>query len=66
VAELPNYLSNLNACHDMEKALSPSQWPKYVTFLRGITSDRAGEGLVFATAAQRCEAFLRTINLWTP
>jgi hypothetical protein len=62
-APLPDYLNDLNACHEMEKALGPfgtKLWHDYTMLLGGIM---AGEQ-VHAAAAQRCEAFLRTIGKW--
>ena len=59
---IPNYPADLNACHEFEAALSGQQWPKYVTKLCELTRDRNGEGLVFATARQRCEAFLAVMT----
>jgi hypothetical protein len=66
---IPDYLNDLNACHEMEK-----QAPEgYAMALRRVVakpirclpSDVCDEYLIFATAQQRCEAFLRTLNLWT-
>lgn len=68
--ELPNYLTDLNAMH--EAVMSQ---PK--DFLMGFAKnlcDVTGWGLnlngcvtyiIHATAAQRAEAFLRTLNRWT-
>ncbi len=67
-SELPDYLNDLNACHDMEKVLNAPDWIRYHGRLRGIVmnagSSQAQE--ICATAAQRCEAFLRCLNLWKP
>jgi hypothetical protein len=60
----PDYFNDLNACHEAETALSATQRPKYVTLLCSLTSDRDGEGLVFASAPQRAEALGQTLNLW--
>ena len=62
--EIPGYPNDLNAMHEAEKVLSPQQWTDYVTLLCAMTRDRNGEGLVFATAPQRAEAFLITLGLW--
>lgn len=57
---LPDYPNDLNACHEMEKDLSTAQLQReYADIL-----DDANGGH-FATAAQRSEAFLRTLGLWT-
>jgi len=58
---LPDYLNDLNACHDFEKVLSKSQ---RLVYLRHLTQlEFYGR---FATATQRAEAFLKTLNLWEP
>lgn len=77
--ELPNYLENLNAMHEAEKVLTDTQQGEYQTHLDKICfiprngidweAHMAGIGWnhderVYATAAQRAEAFLRTLNLW--
>ncbi len=78
---IPDYLDDLNAMHEAEKVLTEDQWGDYVnwhlrcTVAAAKTNSRIkcsvypmpGEiqGLVHATAAQRAEAFLRTLNLWT-
>jgi hypothetical protein len=62
----PDYLNNLNACHEFEKkliGLGPSALDTYELFLLAICT-RAGHRIFRATAAQRCEAFLKTINKW--
>ena len=56
---VPNYPGDLNACHEMEKALSTAQLQREYA---DILDD--GNGGHFATAAQRSEAFLRTLGLW--
>ena len=64
---IPNYPEDLNACHEMETCVSPqmaSQFKDdYEMWLDKITR-RAGRKIWNATASQRCEAFLRTLNLW--
>jgi len=72
--EVPNYPNDLNACQEMEKTLTDRQHKAFRRHLfSDIESDHdAGEGenderyFVSATAAQRCEAFLKTLNLWKP
>lgn len=56
---LPDYLSDLNAMHEAEKIMSAEQCDAYERRL-GNTVNRPWH----ATAAQRAEAFLRTLNLW--
>jgi hypothetical protein len=61
VAEFtPDYLNDLNAMHEAEKVLNNVQRERYRTEL---VYSHAGRD-VFATAAQRAEAFLRTIGKW--
>lgn len=65
--DTPDYLKDLNACHEMEKALSSRQWAAYEYTLEDL-SGATVEGvrnLLHATAAQRAEAFLRAIGKWT-
>jgi hypothetical protein len=58
---LPDYLGDLNACHEMEKGLTYEQIDDYYIELakRMVRPFRA-------TASQRAEAFLRTLELWQP
>jgi len=73
--ELPDYLNDLNAMHEAEKVLTPkyqpakgeSQWGEYLGWLGfcGENKTREVYECVTATAAQRAEAFLRTIEKWT-
>jgi len=60
---LPDYLNDLNAMHEAELTLTDEQWERYWHELNGIVL-----GVLYlprATAAQRAEAFLKTLNLWT-
>ena len=65
---LPDYPSDLNACHEMEKVLTEkgvNAWWSYVAFINRHNPRPFGtETAVHATAPQRCEAFLRTLELW--
>lgn len=62
---LPDYLNDLNACHEMEKVLTDDQLEDYADHLhKWVASGSIGVAALRATAAQRCEAFLRTLNLW--
>lgn len=61
---LPDYLNDLNAMHEAEKVLLDRQdWSgcDYEQALKDMTSSWCWH----ATAAQRAEAFLKTLNLWT-
>jgi hypothetical protein len=77
---LPDYLNDLNAMHVVEKSLSwkdegssTSERRRYLMNLEAVISgpaDRYGDrpdrtlSVPFATAAQRAEAFLRTLGKW--
>ena len=64
----PDYLNDLNACHEMEKVLTEkgvNEWWSYVAFINRHNPRPFGtETAVHATAPQKCEAFLRTLGLW--
>jgi hypothetical protein len=75
--ELPDYLNDLNACHEMEKLLDEGQKERFVFWLNHLHpfadihySERKRAirlevfSLVHATAAQRAKAFLLTLDLW--
>jgi hypothetical protein len=62
-------LQDLNAMHEAEKALSPDQGIVYYYNLKrailGLLNVSPTDlSFICATAAQRAEAFLRTLNLW--
>ena len=57
---VPDYLNNLNAMHEAEKALTADQWYEYDRLMPLRDPQK-----MHATAAQRAEAFLRTIGKWT-
>ena len=61
---IPDYLNDLNAMHEAEKVLMDycDGWEDYCHKIKRhfVTSD----GAIRATAAQRAEAFLRTIGKW--
>lgn len=72
---LPDYLNDLNACHDMEKILTDEQqceFEKRLAYIKRPSSKFKGVlgyshitfQLVHATAIERAEAFLRILNLW--
>ena len=65
IAAIPDYLHDLNAMHEAENTLLKNDallWHKYASFL---DSDYINQPYtVGATAAQRAEALLRTLNLW--
>lgn len=57
---LPKYTEDLNAMHQAEATLTPEQQAGYEANLDAITRHFAYR----ATAEQRAEAFLKTLNLW--
>ena len=73
VGELPDYLNDFNAMHEAEQTLWQKDWASrhdFVDKLARILSpthghhQQSGLDLLDATAAERAEAFLRTINKW--
>ncbi len=68
--ELPDYLNDLNACHEIEKMLTAAQRITYAEQLCILWTGRDDRAvpiwfwLTEATANQRAEAFLRTLGLW--
>ena len=67
--EVPDYLNDLNAMHEAEKIFLvgavEEDWKRYDAY-RNRLNDMVGiEDAHVATAAQRAEAFLRTLDLWT-
>ena len=65
---LPDYLNDLNAMHEAEKVLRPTQVKRFLSELWPImaASKEAELGTFHATAAQRAEAFLKILNIWKP
>ena len=55
VKDCPDYLNDLNAMHEAEKTLKVSEIIPY--------GENVGHDMK-ATAAQRAEAFLKTLNLY--
>ena len=74
--ELPDYFNDLNAMPEAEKVKEMEFNADYVWWLgritcesRGINPDKIDEAecrsmAIFATAAQRAEAFGKTLGLW--
>ena len=70
----PDYFNDLNACHEMEKEMTDNQWEEYTIRLTGeemgeewptcFLNLSAVANAIHATAAQRAEAFGKTLNLW--
>jgi hypothetical protein len=70
VTDLPDYLNDLNAIHEAEKCILHSQKESYWDHLyencqRSVFS-RIDDNykMIHSTAAQRSEAYLRTIGKW--
>jgi len=74
---IPNYLHDLNAMHEAEKVLTDAQYTQYENLMWDIIATQSKwqkvGGIMLpaerfrdssATAAQRAEAFLRTIGKW--
>jgi hypothetical protein len=67
---LPDYFSDLNAVHELEKVLDPlgkdgayEYWLRTVCHIPERESTK-GRYYYRATATQRCEALGKTLNLW--
>ena len=76
--DVPDYLGDLNACHEMEQVLTYEQKEQFIFWLNHLHpsadihyAEKKRElrldvfDLVHSPAAQRAEAFLRTLGLWT-
>lgn len=63
----PDYLNDLNAMHEAEKDLILKQQMLYQSMIGKVTGNKCPAlfGQIHTTAAQRAEAFLKTLNLWT-
>ncbi len=59
---LPQYLHDLNAMHEAEVVIIKSGYTAIRTYEDLLQKQIAN--IIFATAAQRAEAFLRALNLW--
>ena len=62
-SDVPYYTSDLNAMHDAEKVIGPIKGIEFCYHLNEMGMSGEWE-ILTATAAQRAEAFLRTLNLW--
>lgn len=65
---LPDYLNDLNAMHEAEKTLKDKSEILHHTeqfiYRRHLVAICGKGGAYVATAAQRAEAFLKTLDLW--
>ncbi len=71
VRDCPDYLNDLNAMHEAEDGLFPQIYDRYVKEIAkrlppydSNTARFADLAVMNSTAAQRAEAFLRTIGKW--
>ena len=62
----PDYLNDLNAMHDAEETLDYNQMNRYQNIELSRFVHTETTWICSATAAERAEAFLRTLDLWTP
>jgi hypothetical protein len=58
---VPDYVNDLNAIHEATMTLSVAQRKAMRFWLYELTDQMSAHD---ATAAQRCEAFLRVLDLW--
>lgn len=70
---IPDYLNDLNAMHEVEATLTAEQSDElfYYWLAFAVSQGRCGDQIwqyrklmAHATAAQRAEAFLKTIGKW--
>jgi hypothetical protein len=70
IYRLPDYFGDLNAIREAVIALSRDQRNRYLYILVELVREAEMDDVEWdfswceATAAQRCEAFGRTLNLW--
>ena len=62
--DCPDYLNDLNAMHEAEKVLDYNQMNRYQNIELSRFVYTGTTWICSATAAQRAEAFLRTIGKW--
>jgi hypothetical protein len=58
----PDYCSDLNAMHEAEKVLTDDQ--REVFYPRNLGAWQSPFNVIYATARQRAEAFLRVMGKW--
>lgn len=61
---IPDFLNDLNAMAEAEKVLT-HRGGTLRDYVERLQDAHGSYGCVMATAAQRSESFLRTLNLWT-
>ena len=60
----PDYCNDLNAMHEAERGFSNNSKWDYLIHLHHVMKTVTTAELIFATAKQRAEAFLKTIGKW--
>lgn len=62
---IPEFTRDLNAIHEAEEVLDYDQQEYFLLFIGAYKHESdAPWDTCHATAAQRCEAFLKTLSLW--
>jgi hypothetical protein len=61
----PNYPGDLNAISEACSILTDEQEESFKYYLEDAIGTHFTHKLIHATAEQRCEAFLKTLSLWT-
>ena len=61
--QIPDYCNDLNAMHEAEKIFDHALYCRYINELCDITI-KGNNSMYMATAVQRAEAFLKTIDKW--
>lgn len=74
--DIPDYLNDLNDVHELEKIVVKTNGNYWFVLAETVSGfDREDfdynneyflSDIICATAAQRCEALLKTLNLWKP
>jgi hypothetical protein len=59
---IPDYCTDLNAMHEAEKVLTDDQ--REVFYPRNLGAWQRPFNVIYATARQRAEAFLRVLGKW--
>ena len=64
---IPDYHSSLDACAEFEATMDKQEQSDYICALGGLCQEPDLDdwaGVCFATAPQRCEAYLKLKGLW--
>ena len=62
--DCPDYLTDLNAMHEAEKVMTAGEREQFKDILEVVCARTFQWDRISATAAQRAEAFLRTVGKW--